>query len=834
MNTRSTPTSNLTLADVLDHLGHDGTEHVALCHKTGDGPFTTHVNTPAIIAALATTLPDADVWYAINPVTGPPRTGPRGGADTITRLAALWADLDIKPGACDSIDTAHLIIDDLSAALGTRPTLITHSGHGLQPIWAIDDPDNAALDTPEMTMAATVVLKRWGRLVATIAATHHATVDSVFDLPRILRAPGTTNHKADPVPAAAVLDAGGPLTYGEILDTLDAYGIAELTSDPLLAEPVDTATWTWAEHTCPYTATMIASWATETPDARHPWMLAQATRLAAARRNGCITATDHHAAVQTLTRRLEDLCAAGSNARRVAPSEVRDGLAWGEQRATVMSDAQLSRELGDHTHTPALVILDGDNIAALSTTPPTSPRSDGTAALAPAGQPLATERTDLGNARQLIHHHGAGLRYNPTRKAWLTWDGMRWRISDDDSPAIQAAIDTADALPRTSDVEQAFRRKSQARSGLENMVAIARRDRRIRVTADELDAHPYLLNTPTGTVDLETGTQHEHRPTENHTKLTAVGCDPDMATPRWDAFLVDTFGGRIDLIDYIQRVVGYAATGRVTHHILPFLHGAGANGKSVLTDVLLEVLGDYAITVPSHVLISGKYSHDTELARLAGARLAICSEVDEDGKFDEQRVKALTGGDRLSARFLYANPFEFTPSHTLILSGNHQPSVKMGGNSFWRRLRLIPFDHTVPEKDRIDDLKDILVTEEGPGILAWIVEGAASSMAGLREPQSVIDATKAYEREEDAFGQFVAECLHLAPGSQMVKIEGTKVRAAYSSWCRANGISELSAQAFGREMRRRTGCAIKATNGVRWFLGVTLIDTESHDPRNPE
>lgn len=831
MNTRSTPTT-LTFADALDHLRHDGTEHVALCHKTGDGPFTTHVNTPGVVTTIAATLTDADVWFSINPVTGPPRTGPRGGADTITRLAALWADLDVKPSACPDLDAAHDLITDLSIAIGTRPTLTIASGHGLQPIWVIDDDDNAILDSPERTMVAGVILKRWGRLVSTVAATRGIAVDSVFDLPRILRVPGTTNHKGDPVPATATADTGTPLTYGEILDALDAYGIAELTSDPLLTEPVDTGAWTWAERTCSYVQKMVASWATEKPDARHPWMLAQATRLACARRKGCITDSDHTAAIDTLTRRLEALCAAGSNARNVAPSEVRDGLVWGEQRAAVMSEVQLDRELGNHSHTPELVILDGDNIAAMSTAP--RPASNGTAALAPAGQPLQTERTDLGNARQLVHHHGGRLRYNPTRRAWLSWDGMRWRISDDDSPALDAAIATADGLPATSDIEQAFRRKSQARSGLENMVAIARRDRRIRVTADELDAHPYLLNTPTGTVDLETGTQHEHRPTENHTKLTAVGCDFDMPTPRWDAFLTDTFGGNIELIDYIQRVVGYAATGRVTHHILPFLHGAGANGKSVLTDVLLDVLGDYAITVPSHVLIAGRYSHDTELARLAGARLAICSEVDEDGKFDEQRVKALTGGDRLSARFLYANPFEFTPSHTLILSGNHQPSVKMGGNSFWRRLRLIPFEHTVPEKDRIDNLKSILVDEEGPGILAWIVEGAQAAMAGLNEPRSVIEATAAYEREEDSFGMFIADCLHLAPGSDIVKVEGAKLRSAYSSWCRANGVGELSAQSFGREMRRRTGCSIKASNGHRWFIGVTILDLDTDDPRNPE
>lgn len=827
MTDRSTPT-DLTFTELLEQL-HRPDEHTALCHKTGDGPFSTIVNTPALIALAAHGLPDADVWFSINPIAGPPRVGPRGDANAIPRLAAMWADLDVKPGACATLDDAHALIDDLSTALGTRPAAIIHSGHGLQPLWPIDDP-HAELTDNDQRAEITGLLKRWGRLVTTIAGRRGIAVDNVFDLPRILRAPGTTNHKGTPVPTRAVADTGGPVTLEQIADTLDAYGIEALTIDATLDEPVDTSTWTWSDTTCVYTVRMIEAWATDAPSARHPWLLAQATRLACVHRMGCITDGDHRRGIDTLTDRMQQLCAAGSTARAVAPSEVTDALRWGQARAAAMTDRQLARELGDHKHTPELVVIDGDRIAdlAAATQASTAP------ILAPAREPLQTPRTDLGNARQLVHLRGHTLRYSPSRSSWLTWTGQRWQISEDDAPAIEAAVLVAESLPHTSDVEQAWKRKSANRSGLENMVAIARRDRRVRVTADHLDAHPMLLNTPSGTVDLTTGAQRPHAPAEHHTKITAVGYDPAMSTPRWDRFLTDTFGGNVDLIDYLQRIIGYACTGRVTHHILPFLHGAGANGKSVLTSVITRLLGDYAITLPANVLIAAKYGHDSELARLAGARLATCSELPEDGRFDEQKIKMLTGGDRITARFLYSNPFEFTPSHTLILSGNHQPTVKMGGNSFWRRLRLIPFEHIVPENARIDGLDDILIRDEGPGILAWMIEGAAAAMGGLRDPQSVLDATAGYEAEEDSFGQFVEDCLHLAPGSQMVKIEGTKLRGAYASWCRANGISEVSAQAFGREMRRRTGAPVRAIHGKRWYLGVTLIDTESDDSRYGE
>ncbi|AZG43466.1 DNA primase family protein [Gordonia insulae] len=828
MNPRSTPTTPLTFADVLDTLGHH--THTALCYKPADGRFQTIVNTPQLVSIAATGLPDADVWFAVNPVAGPPRTGPRGAADTVEALTCLWADLDIKPGACTTIDDAHTLIDDISAAIGTRPSIIISSGHGLQPLWEIDDDDNTVLDTAERTAMAAAILKRWGRLVATIAGHRGIAVDSVFDLPRILRVPGTTNHKGDPVPTSAVGDTGSPLTLGEICDRLDEYGVPELSSDPMLDEPVDTSTWTWAETTCGYVTKMIAAWATETPDARHPWMLACATRLACARRKGCITAAGHTDAIAMLTRRLEELCGSGSNARAVAPSEVRDGITWGEQRAAFMGETQIDRELGAHSHEPKFTVIDGDNIAAISR----AARTEGATALAPAGQPIRASYTDLGNSQRLVHHHGHKLRYNPARSAWLSWDSNRWTISEDDSCALDAAIAVANALPEGDKEDRAFKTKSRGRAGLENMIAIARRDRRIRVTADELDADPFALNTPTGTIDLRSGLQHEHRPAGNHTKITATGYDPTLPTPRWDRFLLDTFNGDVEMIGYLQRVLGYAATGRVSHHVLPFLHGPGGNGKSVVTDTITRILGDYAITLPSSVLISNRYSHDTELARLAGARLAVCSEVPTDGRFDEERMKSLTGGDRITARFLYSNPFEFTPSHTLILSGNHQPAVEMGGESFWRRLRLIPFTHTVPEEKKVEGLADILIDEEGPGILAWIVAGAQDATSGLREPRSVIDATARYEREEDAFGQFVIDCLHLAPGSDVVKADTSKVRKVYARWCKDNGVGELSAQTFGREIRRRTGTSIAKSNDRKFYRGIALIEADIDDPRSGE
>lgn len=819
--------TQITFAELLELLGH--TEHTSLCHKPVGGQFTTLVNTPTVLPMIVERLPDSDVWFGINPITGPARTGgKRGSADDVTALACLWADLDVKPGACHSIEHAELLIADLSAVLGTVPAVVIHSGHGLQPLWLIDDNESRNLD-PQKRAQAAVVLKRWGRLVATIAAARDITVDSVFDLPRILRVPGTINHKhpAEPMPAYAIAYPGAPLALDEIGERLDEYGVAEMESDATLDEPVDMSAFEWAEQTCPYAAKMIDSWATETPPARHPWMLAQATRIAAARRKGCLTHTDHQRAVTALTTRMQALCDSGSNARAVAPSEVADALRWGEQRIAGLADTHIDRELGNHPHGLRVVEVTPAELTG-NTTPPAVTTIGGTA-LAAAGQPLKASFTDTGNAQRLIHAHGHQLRYWAARRTWLHWDGHRWAPADDAAPAMAAAHQVADQLPEGSKEENAHKRASLQAAGLRNMVDLARYDDRIRVHADMLDNQPYALNTPDGTIDLHTATLHPHQAADNHTKITRVGYQPDQPTPRWTRFLTETFNGDHAMIGYLQRILGYAATGAVTHHILPFLHGAGANGKTVLTDVLLAVLGDYAITLPSHVLIADKYSHDTELARLAGARVAVCSEVTENGKFDEEKVKSLTGGDRLSARFLYSNPFEFTPSHTLILHGNHQPSVKVGGHSFWRRLRLIPFENTVPEEQRVEGLAERLVAEEGPGILAWMVAGAQAARDGLGEPARVAQATADYEQDEDALGRFIDDRLHLAPGNPNVKADTSLVRKNYSEWCRANGVTELSAIALNRELRRRTETEVIKSNGRRFYVGVGLIDPSLDD-----
>lgn len=474
-------------------------------------------------------------------------------------------------------------------------------------------------------------------------------------------------------------------------------------------------------------------------------------------------------------------------------------------------------------------------------TPPPEPRRplhlipggiDGTTALAPTPAPTAEAapdtytRTDDGNALRLVDTYHDRIRYVPQRGAWLTWTGHRWAW-DDHGTVHELARTIARTLPDTTDLDTRHRNRSLSAKGLTAMVQVARTDPRILAPAPQLDANPHLLNTPSGVVDLRTGLMRPPDPTQLHTRTTSVAPDPTLPTPRWTQFLTDMVDPTLHT--YLQRLAGYSASADVGHHVLPFLFGPGGNGKSVFLDVLRALLGDYATTAPHDFLMAGRTQHETEIARLQGMRLVICAEVNADDRFDEAKIKALTGGDTLTARFMRQDHFTFEPTHHLWLMGNHRPQVRAGGPSFWRRLRLLPFDRHVPPERRIDNFARLLVAEEGPGILAWAIRGAVDYFTGgINEPDTVRAATASYAAEEDHVGRFLDDECHVAVGLPQVRVETKRLRAAYEAWCLGEGIKPLTAQALGRELAAR-GIVRKTSSGRKFYEGVALLDDGSDE-----
>lgn len=831
----------INLAGILDALNYTDAEFVQLCQEGGGAPFSSVVYPADYAAGLAEQLPqDRNVWFSPNPTSGPARSNAgRGGAAQVTRLAALWIDLDIKPGACPNLATAETIVADAVHILGVDPIAITHSGHGLQPIWAVENgeidhyPDN--LTTPQ----AAALLRRWGRLIGAIGDRRNVKIDALWDLPRILRAPGTINHKSAPVPVHADTGGGAPIDVDRLREILTEYGIPELDDDGtdpgvILSAPTE---WEWSRRvSCAYARHLIAGWQTDHPQARHPWLTAQAVRLAAMHRNGCLTANDHAQAERALADRFTALVEAAGD-RPITPGEIRGAIGWGILTAATFTDKHLAGELGNHQHTTAPPEPPPVENARLTPTGPIlDPRLgiDGSTATVlefptdRAGKIDAINLTDQGNADLLADRHNHRLRYAPSRNAWLTWNGTRWAESPDNGEAIQAAIETIRAIRPHDDATKKHQHASLSRRALTAAVELAGTHPTMRVAADDLDAYPEHLNTPGGIVDLTTGDLQPCQPNRLHTHITGAEYDPKMGAPLFQRFLDETFQEHPELRAYVQRLAGYSALGMVTHHVLPFLHGAGGNGKTVLLDILQGVLGTYASTAPLGFLLAGSRDDESAIARLQGLRLVVASEVGSAARFDEAKVKQLTGGDRLTARHLYARHFTFKPSHTLWLAGNHQPRVDAGGESFWRRLRLIPFEHTVPKEERVPGLAERIIADEAPAVLAWIVDGAVdvTRRRTLDEPQIVTEATARYAEEEDALARFVGECLVIG-GGEHVRVEAGKIRETYEAWCRDEGEKPANAQAFGRELRTRWGLTTRVSHGRRFYSNLAPVVSDA-------
>lgn len=840
----------MSLTDLLDTLGYTEGEHLSLNYQPPGGQFLSQVVAfDETVQTRALSLADGqNVWFGVNPIGE--REAGRGGANDVTRWAAIWCDLDVKAGACQDIEHAQAIIDELSAILGTRPSAIVHSGHGLQPYWPIEDGQiapfydaNVHVDDAQRAAAAELrtdaaaLLKRWGRLACVVAERLGAKIDrGVYDLARVLRVPGTYNLKDEPVAVSVEFDTGAPVSIEELRERLDEAGVCEYEGDRSIGQRAVVSapsSWESGVYTCEYFAPTIKAWRTEPITERHPWLVRQCVRIMAAQRNGCLTPDSYRDAVKVVTERFVSECA--RDKRAVPDFEIPNALAWAEGHVASKSDDELATEFGKHKHLDELANSGKTLTLVSSKTPAEVPSVPGgvnsEGALAQVVDidehrlevTATVTLTDTGNADLLVEAWGARLRYCPDSGKWLSWASTRWRTSTDGGEAMTAARKVVEAIEvEKGDKETAKHKiRSLGRRSLENMVALAKCNPSMRVTLGELDANPYELNTPSGVVDLRTGELSAHTPEGWHTKQTGAAYDAAAEAPRWAAFLRRTFGGDREMVAYMQRLAGYTAIGEVTHHVLPFLFGGGSNGKSVFMEVLAGVLGDYAISAPANFLLAGRDRHETEIARLHGARLVVCSEVNQGSKFDEAKVKLLTGGDTLTGRYMRADFFDFTPTHSLFLMGNHKPEVEGGGTSFWRRLQVIPFRFTVPEHERVEGLQTTLVEQEGAAILAWVVAGARTVIEkGLDAPEGVRTATAEYAEQEDALARFLSECCEIDNDGRDTTL-ALVVGRSFQLWAFANGEKELSSTKLGRELTTRFGVQfIKTRSGKAYKLKV--------------
>lgn len=441
--------------------------------------------------------------------------------------------------------------------------------------------------------------------------------------------------------------------------------------------------------------------------------------------------------------------------------------------------------------------------------------------------------TDHANALRVIAAHGDHIRYAHDRGRWLSWDGHRWQWQPPSGGKVRE-ITKAVLADLPEEYTSTFRKRSLSAKGIADTLTMMGTHPDIAIEMKDLDAHPWELNTPGGIVNLRTAETMPSDPTRLHTKVTAHIPNKDHKRDVWDGFLEATFKSA-EVIDYMQRLAGYSFIGQVLEHVLPFCYGEGGNGKSVFLDTLLKIGGDYATSAPSGFLMSKmNQAHETEIARLTGARFVICSEVNEGDKFDEAKVKELTGGDALTARFMRQDHFTFTPTHHLWLTGNHRPAVESGGYAFWRRLRLIPFNYKVTEEKKVDDLQGILNRTEGPAILAWLIEGAALYVKnGLAQPEIITSATSDYQQSQDTVGKFLEERCYLTTGPTALTLTTSvkDVRDAYEKWCSDVGEKALAGRPFADQLKHHGVLvgrdAPRPTHGgSRVYGGITIRPEE--------
>ena len=446
---------------------------------------------------------------------------------------------------------------------------------------------------------------------------------------------------------------------------------------------------------------------------------------------------------------------------------------------------------------------------------------------------------DIGNGKRFARFHAADVRHTP-ELGWLAWDGRRWR--PDPVAVAEAAKATAlrifrevPHLAEAGNEDTAIRRgkwakQSGDRNRLRGMLGCAETDPTIAARREDFDTDLWLLNCLNGTLDLRTGTLRTHRREDLLTRICPVAYDREARSEQWERFLAETTGGDLDLAEFLARAVGYSLTGSTREDALFFVHGPGGAGKSTFVEAVKAAMGQYAQGTNFETFLQRRETGGArdDIARMAGARFVVAIEVDEGKRLAEGLVKTLTGGDTVTARFLFKNEFEFRPEMKLWLVANHAPKVRDGDEALFRRLLRVPFEHFIPAESRDRLLREDLLNPalNGPAILAWAVRGCLDWQAnGLRVPDVVTRATSEYRESQDLAARFLDDCCELTPDGWTAS---SALKTAFDAWARDNREKTLSAKALAARLQvhglepRRAGH--KQTRG---FGGVELLEVGS-------
>lgn len=440
------------------------------------------------------------------------------------------------------------------------------------------------------------------------------------------------------------------------------------------------------------------------------------------------------------------------------------------------------------------------------------------------GRVVDTVTEDAG-AREFVRRHLDELLYCHGHGAWFRWVGSHW-----EREGTGMALDYARAVAH--DLSEGV--ESKGRAAVRNskfaggIVRFAQADRSFAVKADTWDTDPFLLGTPDGTVELKSGVLRPARPEDRITRVTAVGPTPAATCPTWLKFLDDITRSDQGLIEFLRAWFGYCLTGDTREHAILFCYGGGGNGKSVLINTLRGILGDYSITAAMDSFAASQNDrHPTDLAMLRGARLVTASETEEGRQWAEARIKQMTGGDPITARFMRRDYFTYQPQFKLTIIGNHKPSLKNVDDAARRRFNIVPFERKPTNPDRQLEEK---LRAEWPAILRWMIDGClAWQKEGLRRPEVMILATEDYFSDQDCLGQWIDEECEAEPANQSKSELVSELFSAWSRYAKGAGEDPGSKKSFSGAMARRGFGKRRGHRGVRFITGVRLKPRAGQD-----
>lgn len=788
----------MSLSELFDRLDLNDTDHLSYGTDHGQGFRGGHDT----VANLRTRdwPTNANCWVGLNPMNPDTiRPGGRGEAKDVTRLTALYADLDVKQGGLPTSRTAGTVVADLTSIFdGVPPTAVILSGHGLQPIWAVEDCD---------PVTGAELLNRFKTLVITVAAAHNGNVDSTYDLARILRVPDTTNIKSDPhVPTGIALPTQWrPLAVHELTDIFDRYGItphtpAIDTSNPI-SPPQD---WQWGDTTCGYARAMIDGWATDEPKhGRHPWIGNQLHRLHAAHRAGCLTEHDHQHGRARLLQRFADLCekGIGGDPRKVRAADTAYWDVYAIARIAAKPDADLWKELGGSIH-PHAQPIQGDNTNPFPAQP---------------DRFLTREGLLVADLAHHVEDHLGPFAIGPEGKLWRYIDGVYTR---DGNREIDAAI-----------VATLANRYRTSHGHNTESVLTART--RLSLTGDTNDSSAWI-NCRNGLLHWRTGELHPHTPDIPTTAQIPVTYDPTATCPNIDGFLTRTLGGA-GMVEFFAEVTGAVLYGGAPFHQRAImLEGAGSNGKSVALHLLMAMVGKRnCASIPPQAFDTNRFA----VASLFGKLANIVGDVDGDVFARTAMFKAITAGDLIAAEEKYAQPYLFRPTATIVASFNEAPQTADRSDGFFRRWLVVPFPNrfvdrptAAREYSRDPHVEQHITT---PAELSGWLNRAIAGLQRLRQrgdfvtPDNVIDATDRFRTNADPIRQWFDDCVQVDVTQRAPRVD---LYTSYGNWCVSNGFRPVNSRKFYGSVRdivlAATGPDVvnvdEKSNGVRYFTCVNL------------